>query len=217
MPGKSRIVVADEVPTVRLGLTVLLNRSPEFRVCGEAGDRASLLKAVSGVKPDLVVADIFLREPSGLDLIEAIRRRHARSKVLVHTGYDEMLFAERAIRAGAAGYVMKREPPATLVKAVRLSLKGEIFVSPRATGRLLHRMAGRRSPTDSRLHPLSDRELEVVRRMGEGFASREIAQAMHISIKTVEAHREHIKAKLRLESGSELLRLAIQWAHGVRS
>ncbi len=153
---------------------------------------------------------------SGLDLIGAIRNQHPGTYVLVYTGYDEVLFAERAVRAGAAGYVMKREPVAAVVKAVRHILKGGIFVSPRATGSLLHQMAGHPSQRTSRLQPLSDREMEVLRRMGEGFTSREMAHAMHVSIKTVEAHREHIKAKLGLESGSGLLRLAIQWAQSAR-
>jgi DNA-binding NarL/FixJ family response regulator len=216
MPRASRILVADDVPTVRLGLSALLNRQANLKVCGEAHDRRSLLKAVSASKPDLVVADIFLRESTGLDLIGAIRNQHAGTKILVHTGYDEVLFAERAVRAGAAGYVMKRETAATLVMAVRHILKGGIFVTPRATGRLLHRMAGHPDHGGSRLQPLSDREIEVLRRMGEGFTSREMADAMHVSMKTVEAHREHIKAKLGLSSGSELLRLAIQWAQSAR-
>lgn len=216
MPRASRILVADEVPTVRLGLSVLLNRQAGFKVCGEAHDRASLLKSVSSSKPDLVVTDIFLREPSGLDLIGVILNRHAGTKVLVHTGFEEVLFAERAVRAGAAGYVMKREPAATVVKAVRLVLKGGIFVTPRAMGKLLHQMAGRADQGGSRLQPLSDREMEVLRRMGEGFTSRDMANVMHVSIKTVEAHREHIKAKLGLATGSELLRLAIQWAQVAR-
>jgi DNA-binding NarL/FixJ family response regulator len=216
MPRSPRILVADEVPTVRLGLTVLFNRQPGLKVCGEAHDRASLLKAVSSSKPDLVVAEIFLRESSGLDLIGAIRRQHAGAKVLVHSGFEEVLFAERAVRAGAAGYVMKRESTATVMKAVRHILKGGIFVSPRATGSLLRQMAGQSDRAGSRLLPLSDREMEVLRRTGEGLSSREMASAMHVSIKTVEAHREHIKDKLGLTAGSELLRLAIQWAQGSR-
>jgi DNA-binding NarL/FixJ family response regulator len=213
MPRALRIVVADEVPTVRLGLSVLLNRQPGFKVCGEAHNCASLLKSVSSSKPDLVVTDIFLREPSGLALIGVIRNQHAGTKVLVHTGFEEVLFAERAVRAGAAGYVMKREPMATVVKAVRHVLKGGIFVTARAMGKLLHQRSGQNG---SRLQPLSDREMEVLRSMGEGFTSREIADAMHVSIKTVDAHREHIKAKLGLAGRSELLRLAIQWAQGAR-
>lgn len=213
MPRASRILVADDTPTIRLGLSFLLNRQAGLKVCGEAHDRSSLLKAVLDLEPDLVVADIFMRESSGLLLIGAIRNHHVGTKVLVHTGFDEVLFAERALRAGAAGYVMKREPASTVVRAVRHILKGGIFVTPRATGSLLHQMAGRHFQGGSRLQTLSDREMEVLRRMGEGFTSREMAHAMHVSIKTVEAHREHIKAKLGLESGSGLLRLAIQWAH----
>jgi len=209
-------LVADDVPTVRLGLSVLLNRHPGLKVCGEAHDRASLLKAVSALKPDLVVADIFLQESSGLDLIGVVRNLHAGTKVLVHAGLEEVLFAVRAVRAGAAGYVMKSEPAATVVKAVRHVLKGGIFVTPRATGSLLRQVASHADDGGSRLQALSDREMEVLRRMGEGFTSREMADAMHVSIKTVEAHREHIKAKLGLSAGSGLLRLAIQWAQGAR-
>ena len=212
MPRAARILVSDDVPTLRLGLAVLLNRQAGMKVCAEAHDRASLLKAVSAHKPDLVVADVFMGDSSGLDLLGAVRDKHALARILVHTACDEVLFAERAVRAGAAGYVMKREPAATLVKAVRHILKGGIYVSPRATGSLLHQMAGHSSQRGSRLQPLSDREMEVLRRMGEGYTSREMAQAMHVSIKTIEAHREHIKSKLGLESGSGLLRLAIQWA-----
>jgi DNA-binding NarL/FixJ family response regulator len=212
MPRAARILVSDDVPTLRLGLTVLLNRQAGMKVCAEAHDRASLLKGVASHKPDLVVADVFTGEASGLDLIGAIRSRHAGTRILVYSAYDEVLFAERAVRAGAAGYVMKREPAATVVKAVRHILKGGIFVTAREAGSLLHQMAGHPSRRGSRLQPLSDREMEVLWRMGEGYASREMARAMNVSIKTIEAHREHIKSKLGLASGSGLLRLAIQWA-----
>ena len=216
MARSSRILVSDDLPIVRLGLSTLLARQPGLKVCGEAADQTALLKAVSATEPDVVIADIFLRDFSGLDLIGAIRNQHAGARVLVHTEYDEVLFAERAVRAGAMGYVMKREPPTTLVKAVRHMLKDGIFVTPRATGTLLHQMAGRKSGRGSPLPPLSDREMEVLRRMGEGFTSREMAHAMHVSIKTVEAHREHIKGKLGLDSSAGLLRLAIQWAQSAR-
>jgi len=214
MPRASRILVPHDTPTIHLGLSVLNNRQAGLKVCGEAHDRSSLLKAVLDFKPDLVVADVFLRESSGLLLIGAICNHHVGTKVLVHTGFDEVLFAERAVRAGAAGYIMKRESAATLVKAVRHILKGGIYVTPRATGSLLHQMSGHRNRGKGQPQPLSDRELEVLRRMGQGFTSREMAEAMHVSIKTVEAHREHIKAKLGLGSSPELLRLAIQWAQG---
>lgn len=216
MPRAARILTADDVPSVRLGLAALLNRQAGVKVCGEAHDRASLLKSVAALKPDAVIVDVFEGDFSGLDLVRDILERHAESKVLVYTGYDEVLFAERAVRIGAAGFVMKREPLATLVKSVRHILKGGIFVTPRATGRLLHQMAGHPAPGAAPSQPLSDREIEVLRRMGEGFSSREMAEAMHVSIKTVEAHREHIKSKLGLKSGSGLLRLAIQWAHVAR-
>jgi len=216
MPKPARFLIADDAPIFRLGAASLLHRPPEWRVCGEAGDRAALLKAVEHLKPDLVVVDLFLEGSSGLDLIGEIHSQRSSAKVLVLAAYDEVLFAERSVRSGAAGYVMKREAPATLVKAVKHVLKGGIFVTPRATGSLLHRLAGHQEKTPSRLQPLSDRELEVLRRLGDGYQSREIAQAMHVSIKTVEAHREHIKKKLDVGSGSELLRLAIQWVRSAR-
>jgi DNA-binding NarL/FixJ family response regulator len=212
MARASRIVVADSIPALRFGVGRLLDREAGIKIIGEARDRASLLKSVSGAKPDLVVADIFQREFSGLDLVAAIRIQHPGARVLVHTGYEEVIFAERAVRAGAAGYVMKREPVSVLLKAVRHILKDGIFVTPRATGSLLHQMAGHASHAGAQLQALSDRELEVLMRMGEGFTSREMAHDMRVSIKTVEAHREHIKSKLGLASGSALLRLAIQWA-----
>lgn len=216
MSRASRIVVADSGSIVRLGLKSLFSTSKELKTIEEAHDRASLMRAVSAIKPDLVVADLFLPEFSGVDDIGAVRNQHADTKVLVYTVYDEVLFAERAVRAGAAGYVMKREPTSTLVKAVRHIVKGGIFVSPRATGNLLRQMAGRHGHREARFQPLSNRELEVLRRMGEGYTSREMAHAMHVSMKTVEAHREHIKAKLGLGTGSSLLRLAIQWAQTAR-
>ncbi|HEY3226631.1 MAG TPA: response regulator transcription factor [Planctomycetota bacterium] len=216
MAKTARILLADDSPMVRLGLSVLFSRQPSLKVLGEAGDAGGLLRSVSALEPDLVVGDVFLPGSPGLDLIGAIRNKHAGTRLLVYSDYDEILFAERAVRAGAAGYVMKREPAATVLQAVRHILKGGIFVTPRAAGSLLHQMSGHRALGMFQAHPLSDRELDVMRRMGEGFTSREMAQAMHLSIKTVEAHREHIKAKLGLGSGPELMRLAIQWSQSDR-
>lgn len=197
---------------MRRGLMDLLSAQPDLEVCGEAADTVEAMMQVASLKPDLVVLDLSLKTGHGLDLIRQIRARDEDCKILVLSMHDEKLFAERVLRAGAMGYVNKEEAPGKVVEAIRQVLAGKVSLSPAMTERLLQRAtsAGEgqvRLPSEC----LSDRELTVFQMIGQGLPTREIAARLHLSIKTVETYREHIKAKLGLKNSAELSRHAAQW------
>lgn len=206
------VLIVDDHPVVREGIRSLLERDGEFAVIAEASDRTEALAAIDAAVPDVALVDVALRGADGLDLTRTLQSRHPRLPILIVSMHDEALYAERALHAGARGYLMKDAMADTIVHAVRKVLQGEIFVSERITQRLL-RAATRsgaqqpQSPVDS----LSDRELEVLRHVGEGMGTRAIARAMHLSVKTIETHRAHLKEKLALADANELLRYAANW------
>jgi DNA-binding NarL/FixJ family response regulator len=208
---KHRVVLVDDHPLVRRGLAEVISREPDLETCGEAADMAEALREVEQTKPDLVVIDLTLKSGHGIELIEKLKSRDPQLKTLVSSMHDEMLFAERVLRAGAMGYVSKEEPPETLVRAIRQVLDGELYLSPRMTSRLLHRVAaGSQTPEDP-VQSLSNRELEVYEMIGQGLTIQQIAVRLHLSPKTIETHREKIKQKLNLKSSTELNRRAVQW------
>jgi DNA-binding NarL/FixJ family response regulator len=213
---KTRVLLVDDHPLVRRGLADVIGREPDLEVCGEASDVTDAMEAVDRARPDLVVVDLSLKSGHGIDLIGQIRARSDRIKVLVSSMHDEMLFAERVLRAGALGYVTKQESPDTLLAAIRQVLRNEVYLSPRMTSRLLHRAAsGGPGPSDP-LEALSNREIEVFERIGQGLTTQQIARHLELSPKTVETHREKIKQKLNLKNSAELSRRAVQWVleHG---
>lgn len=211
----SKIFVVDDHPILRQGLTQLINQEPDLRVCGEAEEAHTALEAITTVKPDLVIVDISLKTVDGIGLIKNIRMRDAALPILVLSMHDESLYAERALRAGANGYIMKQEPPDQVVRAIRRVLGGEIYVNEKIGSKLLRKVVhGRSVALDAPIDTLSDRELEVFRLIGRGYRTRQIAEALHVSVKTVESHREHIKHKMGLRDATELLQHAIQWALG---
>ncbi|GIX49665.1 MAG: DNA-binding response regulator [Candidatus Tectimicrobiota bacterium] len=213
-PQRFRILVVDDHPIVRRGLVWLLAREPDLEVCGEAEDAAQALAAVEALRPDLAIVDIALRASSGLDLIKTLHAQVPQLPVLVLSIHDETLYAERVLRAGGRGYVMKQEATETLLQAVRQVLRGELYLSPRMASRLLAAFVqGRPAPVVSPLQRLSDRELEVFRLLGQGYSTRQVAAALHVSVKTVETHRAHLMKKLHLASAAELLRYATQWVN----
>ena len=202
----------DDHPIVRQGLALLINREPDLTVCGDAEEAGSALQRIEEMKPDLVVVDISLNGPDGLDLLKNIRARHPNLPVLILSMLDESLYAERALRAGASGYIMKQEATERVLVAIRRILGGDIYVSDRMANRMLHQIRGgnqveQRSP----IAGLTDRELEVFRLIGEGHGTRQIAEELHISVKTVESYQAHIKDKLSLKNARELVQRAIQW------
>jgi DNA-binding NarL/FixJ family response regulator len=212
-PHKRRVLVVDDHPIVRQGLTLLINREHDLMVCGEAEDAKTAMQSITSAKPDILVVDISLNGPDGLDLLKDIRTRHPELPVLILSMHDESIYAERALRAGAQGYIMKQEASEKVLLALRRILSNEIYVSERISNRMLQRFIGGASLSKaSSVADLTDRELEVFRLIGEGHSTRQIAEELHISVKTVESYQAHIKEKLSLRSARELMQHAIQWS-----
>ncbi|MFH1723546.1 MAG: response regulator transcription factor [Elusimicrobiota bacterium] len=209
---KRRVLIVDDHPIVRLGLTQLINQEQDLVVCGEAEDVDQALRALADLEPDIAIVDISLKNSSGIELIRAIKTRHEGLPVLALSMHDESLYAERVLRCGARGYVMKQEVTESVVEALRKILGGSVYVSERMSAKILEKLVhGGRVPSDSPTERLGNRELEVFQLIGHGFGTSQIAEKLHMSVKTVEAHREHIKKKLNLKNASELLRFAIEW------
>jgi len=211
---RSKVLLVDDHPLVRRGLADLIGREPDLEVCGEAADVAEALQEIERCRPDIVVVDLTLKSGHGIDLIEKVAARGDQIKMLVSSMHDEMLFAERVLRAGAMGYVSKQEPPETLLAAVRQVLRGEVCLSARMTSRVLHRALGSSLAQEGPLECLSNRELEVFEMIGQGLTTLQIARRLDLSRKTIETHREKIKQKLNLKNGAELSRRAVQWVLG---
>jgi DNA-binding NarL/FixJ family response regulator len=205
-----RVLLVEDHPVVRRGLASLMDEQHDMEICGEADNAQQALTAVRELQPDVVIADISLAGTDGIELTKEITARRADLPVLVLSVFDECLYAERALRAGASGYLMKSESAANLLQAVRRVLDGKIYLSDKSSARILAGLQGNRSSEDPHtIDQLSDRELQVFRCIGRGMNNTEIAESLCISVKTVEAHRENIKKKLNLKRASELVRYAI--------
>ena len=212
VPRKSRILVVDDHPIVRQGLALLINQEADLLVCGEAEEAMGAMHVLASSKPDVLIVDISLNGPDGLDLLKNIRNVYPTLPVLILSMHDESIYAERALRAGANGYIMKQEATEKVLVALRRILGGEIYVSDRIANKMLkHYITGSGSLRPSSIADLSDRELEVFRLIGEGHGTRQIAEELHLSVKTVESYQAHIKEKLSLRSARELMQHAIQW------
>jgi DNA-binding NarL/FixJ family response regulator len=210
---KTRVFVVDDHPIVRQGLALLINREQDLHVCGEAEDAQTAIQSVPASKPDILIVDISLNGPDGLDLLKDVRIRYPQLPVLILSMHDESIYAERALRAGAQGYIMKQEATEKVLTALRRILSNEIYVSERIANRMLQRYIGNpNSDRPTSIADLTDRELEVFRLIGEGHSTRQIAEQLHISVKTVESYQAHIKEKLSLRSARELVQHAIQWS-----
>jgi DNA-binding NarL/FixJ family response regulator len=209
---KSRILVVDDHPIVRQGLALLINQEADLLVCGEAEEAMGAMHVLASSKPDVLIVDISLNGPDGLDLLKNIRNVYPTLPVLILSMHEESIYAERALRAGANGYIMKQEATEKVLVALRRILGGEIYVSDRIANKMLkHYITGSGTLRNSSIADLSDRELEVFRLIGEGHGTRQIAEELHLSIKTVESYQAHIKEKLSLRSARELMQHAIQW------
>ncbi|MEZ5452929.1 MAG: response regulator transcription factor [Thiothrix sp.] len=207
-----RILVVDDHPLVRAGLASLISNEADMEVCAEAAGQGEALQRLKECTPDLAIIDISLGEGSGFSLIRHIKAMGAPVRMLVLSMHDESLYAERAIRAGAMGYVNKQEAAEHVVEAIRKVLAGKVYLSERVTERILLGMTqGSSHDDDSPLANLSDRELEVFWLVGEGVGASEIASRLHLSVKTIETHRDKLKKKLGIDSASELNRFAMQW------
>jgi DNA-binding NarL/FixJ family response regulator len=207
-PATARVLIVDDHPILRHGIAQLITREADFCVCGEAGGYDEALQLLAQQEVDLMLIDLSLEGQSGLDLIRAVRERQPRVRCLVLSMHDERLHAERALRAGARGYLMKQEATRKIVTALRQVRDGRIYLSESIASDLLERMAGGAAPAADASHGLSDRELEVLQLVGQGLKTGEIAKALHRSVHTVEAHRASIKRKLGLKTSGELAKAA---------
>jgi DNA-binding NarL/FixJ family response regulator len=208
----TRVLIVDDHPMTRAGLVHVINHQPDLVVCGEAENAAEALDAVDACRPDLVLADITLPGKSGLELIKDIKALRPGLPILVISMHDESLYAERVLRAGARGYITKHEGGERLMQAVRHVLSGQIYVSEKMSAHILERFSGgQAAPVCSLVAQLSDREFGVFELLGEGLSAHEIAARLHISTKTVDAHRANIKAKLVIKTTSELISYAARW------
>jgi len=215
---KRKVFVVDDHPIVREGLAQMINREPDLVVCGDAGDMHGALEKIHVIRPDVLIVDISLNGPDGLDVVKNIRTKNSNLPILILSMHDESLYAERALRAGANGYVMKQEATEKILAGLRRVLNHEIYVSEAIANRMLQQFVGGGSPHTKQcsIEDLSDRELEVLRLIGGGHGTRQIAEELHLSIKTVESYQAHLKEKLSLKNSREVVQYAVQWAHETR-
>jgi DNA-binding NarL/FixJ family response regulator len=211
--NQKRIFIVDDHPMMRQGLAQLISAEADLTVCGESENAEHALDRIGLLKPDLVLADISLPGKNGLELIKDFQTMQPGLPVLVISMHDESLYAERVLRAGGRGYIMKQEGGKKLMLAIRQVLAGKIYVSEKMSAEILEIFSGRRVGTESSpVEKLTDREFEVFQLIGQGRSTREIAEKLHLSVKTVEVHRVNIKAKLKLKSASELIHFAVRWS-----
>ncbi len=211
-PAKKRVLIVDDHPVFRYGITALINAEADLEVCGEASSSPAALDAMRKLEPDIALLDISLPGSNGIELIKLMKAEYPKLPLLILSMHDESLYALRALKAGALGYVMKAEALTHVLDALRKALKGEIYVSPRLSERLIFQAiqstdGQARSPVDR----LSDREVEVLAMLGRGLSTKEMASELHLSVKTIETHRAHIKEKLGLRDSSEMVRFAMDW------
>lgn len=211
-----RLFLADDHPLFREGLRGLIERNEERMVCGEAADGDAALSGITETTPDLVVSDLSLGRADGLELIDRIHRQHPTIPILVVSMHDEVVYALRALSAGARGYVMKREPPKVILEAIEQVLSGHVYLSAAMTARLVEHASSARTDTSSEfpvpLDALTDRELQVLQLIGEGRSTAEVARALSLSVKTIETYRTQLKRKLCLRTHTELVRYAVCWS-----
>jgi DNA-binding NarL/FixJ family response regulator len=206
-----KILIVDDHPSVREGLALRISLHADLEVCGEADSEEQAITLVQQMKPDLMLVDISLKSGHGLELIKRIRSMDPTVKMLVISGFQESLYAERACRAGALGYLNKQESSEKMIEAIRTVLGGERFLSPEISRRLISQALGSSDRKKTPIEQLTDRELEVFRMIGEGLSTGIIANRLFLSTHTIDTHRENIKRKLTLNSAAELSRAAVQW------
>lgn len=210
---KTRIFVVDDHELIRFAMIQLIQEEPDLEVCGEARNARSALKAVRESPPNVAIIDISLSDGNGLELVKQIHAAAPDVRIIVCSLHDETLYAERVIRAGGMGYVSKQQPARAILSAIRTVLDGKLYLSREMTDRLVHQaISGNGTRPVTPIETLSDRELEVFELIGDGLSVKQIARQLHLSPKTVEYHREHIKQKLGAESSADVLRLATVWS-----
>lgn len=212
-PRRARVLIVDDHPAVREALAMRIGRQPDLEVCGEAADMTEALRALAEIEPDVAVVDISLKDGNGIDLIKRIKDRNDDVRILVWSMHNESLYAERALRNGALGYINKDQATDRIVEAIRRVLTGQVWLSEAMAQRLLQRSVGvgRAEAPRAPLDALADRELEVFRLIGQGIKTADIADQLHLSVKTIETYRDRIRQKLDLADGTTLAHYATQW------
>lgn len=211
---KTKVLLVDDHPILRAGLGRMINQEADMMICGEAEDGPTAFDLAGTLNPDIAVIDISLKGSNGIELVKNLKARYPELPTLVLSMHDESLYAERALRAGSLGYIMKEEAIEQVLVAIRKVLQGEIFLSEKMKSKMLQQMAtGKGKVVTSPIEQLTDRELEVFRLIGEGCSTRQIAGQLHLSVRTVEAYREYIKTKLNLKNATELVQHAFHWVH----
>ncbi|RJQ45025.1 MAG: DNA-binding response regulator [Nitrospiraceae bacterium] len=216
--GRHKVFLVDDHPIVRQGLAQLINQEPDLVVCGEASDIQSAVQDIQKSSPDIIIVDISLGQESGIRLIEDLLMQEPRLLILVLSMHDESLYAERCLKSGAMGYIMKQEPPEKVIQAIKKVLKGEMYISESLNVKLLQKFTAKKP--DIYLSPierLSNRELEVFQLIGQGLKTRKIAEQLNLSVKTIETYIEHIKRKMDFEDLRNLILHAVQWHMGEHS
>ena len=213
MENKIKVLLVDDHPLVREGLVNLINQSPGLVVCGEAGNEPQALEMISATRPDVAVVDITLENGSGIELLKNIKASHPGVKTLVLSMHDEAIYAERALHAGARGYIMKREAAKKVIAGIQAVHAGQLYVSEKIAATMAEKFVGGGKPAAdaSPVEQLSDRELQVFELIGRGQGTRQISEHLHVGFKTVQAYQARIKEKLQLANATELMRAAIQW------
>lgn len=210
--GATRILIVEDHPIFRIGLGELINQEGDLTVCGEAEDIGKAWEKIQKLDPDMVIVDISLKGRNGLELINQIKSYEKDLPILVLSMHDETLYAKRALRAGAKGYIMKKDASESVIKAIRSVLDGKIYVSEKVMGNILETLSGQAQTQDkSVVEKLTDRELEVFQFIGLGTSTKEIAEKLSLSVKTIGTYRERIKEKLNLKHTNELIRHAVHW------
>jgi DNA-binding NarL/FixJ family response regulator len=209
--ARKRIFIVDDHPMMRDGLRALISSEGDLEICGEADDAPQAIEEIEKLKPDLAIVDITLRSTSGLELIKDLQSRAPSVAALVISMHDESLYAERVLRAGGRGYVMKQEGGKKLMEAIRQVLNGQTFVSPKISAKIVDAFSGRRGESSSPVEQLTDREFAVFQLIGSGLTTKEIAARLHVSAKTVEVHRVNMKKKLKVGTAPELIHFAVRW------
>lgn len=209
--AKKKIFIVDDHPMMREGLAQLIAHESDLVVCGEADDGAQALEQIEKLRPDLALVDITLRSTNGLELIKDLRIRVPALSILVISMHDESLYAERVLRAGGRGYVMKQEGGKKLMEAIRQVLSGKTYVSEKISARILDHFSGRPGESSSPVERLTDREFEVFQLIGQGLGTKQIADKLRVSAKTIEVHRVNVKQKLNVGTAPELIRFAVRW------
>jgi DNA-binding NarL/FixJ family response regulator len=210
--SQARILVVDDHPIVSKGLADLIDAEPGLSVCGDAATMPQAISQIHDLQPSLLIVDLSLKDGSGLELVKQVKCSWPDMPVLVLSMHDEQLYAERALRAGALGYVMKHEDPEVLLGAIRQVLRGKVYLSQSMQDAMLNKLVpGRADASVSGVASLTDRELEVFQLLGQGISTKEIANQLKLSVKTIETHRAHLKSKLGVKNATQLIRFAVEW------